>query len=61
MIDENNYRAYLIRFQRGKKQPHWRVTLQNSQTGEVLKFATERQLLHFLLETLNCDLSEKIV
>lgn len=52
MIDELRYRAYLIRFQRGEKQTHWRVTLQNAQTGEVVRFANENQLVRFLLETL---------
>ena len=58
MSDNKNYRAYLIRFQRNDEQSHWRVTLQNAQTGEVIQFATERQVLSFLLDTLKRDPSE---
>ncbi|MCI0394917.1 MAG: hypothetical protein L0332_24785 [Chloroflexi bacterium] len=56
MTDENHYRAYLLRLQRGQGQLHWRVTLQNAHTGEVLKFATERALLNHLLDVLSLDL-----
>jgi hypothetical protein len=52
MTDENRYRAYLIRFQRGDKTSHWRVTLQNAHTGEIKKFATENELFSFLKESL---------
>lgn len=54
MIDDKHYQAYLIRFQRSEGQPHWRVTLQNAQTNKVVNFATERQLITFLLDTLRC-------
>jgi hypothetical protein len=52
MIDEDRYRAYLVRFQRGKEASHWRVTLQDAHTGEVKKFATENELFSFLMESL---------
>ncbi len=52
MTGKNHYQAYLVRFQRGEKQPHWRATLQNAQTGEIIRFATESQLIHFLLDSL---------
>jgi hypothetical protein len=52
MIDENRYRAYLVRFQRGKEASHWRVTLQNAHTGEVKNFATENEFFSFLMESL---------
>jgi hypothetical protein len=55
MADENHYRAYLLRLQRGQGQPHWRVTLQNAQTGEALRFATEQALVNHLLSMLNID------
>jgi hypothetical protein len=55
MADENHYRAYLLRLQRGEGQPHWRVTLQNAQTGELLRFATEQALVNHLLNTLSLD------
>ena len=54
MNNENNYRAYLIRLQRSNEQSHWRVTLQNAQTNEVIQFATEGQFISFLLDTLQC-------
>lgn len=59
MIDEKVYQAYLIRFRRDEGQPHWRATLQNAQSGEVLNFANEDHLLNFLLETLKGDLPEQ--
>lgn len=52
MNNENHYRAYLIRLQRSDAQSHWRVTLQNAQTNEVIQFATEGQLISFLLDSL---------
>ena len=51
-INENHYRAYLVRFQRSDEHAHWRVTMQNAQTGEVVQFASERQLLSFLINSL---------
>jgi hypothetical protein len=55
MADEHHYRAYLLRLQRGEGQPHWRATLQNAQTGELLRFATEQALVNHLLSTLSMD------
>ena len=59
MMDEKVYQAYLIRFRRDKGQPHWRATLQNAQSGEVVNFANEDHLLDFLLETLKSNLLEQ--
>lgn len=58
MGDNKNYQAYLIRFQRSDEHSHWRVTLQNAQTGEVIQFATEQQVMSFLLKTLKRNPSE---
>lgn len=44
----NHYLAYLLRLQRCNKTDHWRVTLENAHTGEVLRFATEQELMSFL-------------
>jgi hypothetical protein len=46
------YLAFLLRLQRGQGQPQWRATLQNAQTGETLRFATERELLRYLMQIL---------
>ncbi len=47
-----DYQAYLIRFQRGDGQVHWRVRLENASNGEILRFATERDLFHYLMDEL---------
>lgn len=49
---ENDYQAYLIRFQRGRNATHWRATLENVHEDEVMQFATERELLLFVLRRL---------
>jgi len=46
------YLAFLLRLQRGQGQTQWRATIQNAQTGEILRFATERELLRYLLNIL---------
>ncbi len=46
------YQAYLLRFQREQNQVQWRSTLQNVQTDEVQRFASERELIRYLLHKL---------
>ena len=46
------YLAFLLRLQRGQGQTQWRATMQNAQTGEILHFATERELLRYLMQVL---------
>lgn len=53
MKDDAHYQAYLVRFQRSGEQKHWRVTVQNAQTGEQQHFATEQELFHFLAYALD--------
>ena len=48
-----NYCAYLIRFKRRENQSSWCATLENVHTRETLKFATERELLVYLLQILS--------
>ena len=48
-----NYHAYLIRFKRCEAQSSWCATLENVHTRETLTFATERELLVYLLQTLS--------
>jgi hypothetical protein len=48
----SQYKAYLLRLQRGKAQLHWRVTLVDAFSGERKSFATERDLLIHLMQTL---------
>ena len=50
---DKNHRAYLIRFKRREAQTGWRATLENVHTRESLSFATERELLVYLLQTLS--------
>jgi hypothetical protein len=46
------YRSFLLRLQRSQPHEHWRATLQNAQSGETLRFATEREMLAYLLQLL---------
>lgn len=50
--DMQEYQAYLLRFQRGKDQTHWQVTLENAHTGERLLFADEREMFRYLINVL---------
>jgi hypothetical protein len=52
MNDDNRYRAYLIRFQRGKDHSHWYVEMQNAHTGERHRFVTEQALFRYLEQSL---------
>lgn len=53
---DSHYQAYLLRLRRGQDQPHWRATLENAQTGALLQFATEREMLLFLMQSLTVEL-----
>lgn len=46
------YQAYLVRLERSGVQADWRVYVENAETGDVWHFATEWELIHFLLEIL---------
>lgn len=52
------YLAFLLRLQRGQGQTQWRASMQNAQTGEILRFATERELLRYLIQVLMVAPSE---
>ncbi len=54
----SHYQAYLLRLQRGQDQLHWRATLQNAHTGEQLRFATEREMLIFLMHSLTVECTD---
>lgn len=43
-----DYHAFLLRLQRGHQDLHWRVTLENAHTKEVLNFGSERELFDFI-------------
>jgi hypothetical protein len=47
------YLAFLLRLQRSQGQTEWRASMQNAKTGEILRFATERELLHYLIQILS--------
>ena len=51
-VDEN-YHAYLIRFRRREAQSSWCASLEDVHTHETLMFATERELLVYLLQILS--------
>jgi hypothetical protein len=44
----NNYHAYLLRLWRENEMAPWRLTLQDSQTGERIGFADLGKLTNFL-------------
>jgi hypothetical protein len=46
------YQAYLLRLQRSRGSDSWRATLQNADTGELLRFANEREMVRYLLQAL---------
>jgi hypothetical protein len=46
------YQTYLLRLQRSQDSDQWRATLQNAYTGEVHRFANEREMLRYLLQAL---------
>jgi len=50
---DKNYRAYLIRFKRRESQSSWCATLEDVHTRETLSFATERELLVYMLHILS--------
>jgi hypothetical protein len=49
----SQYLAYLIRLQRAEGSVEWRATLENVHDRETLTFATERELLAYLLRILS--------
>ena len=49
---KSQYQAYLLRLHRSQNQTHWRVIMENAHTGELLRFATERELLRHLMKLL---------
>ena len=49
---KSQYQAYLLRLHRSQNQMHWRVTMENAHTSELLRFATERELLRYLMKLL---------
>lgn len=53
-MDESHstYRSFLIRFHRSAGEPHWRVTLQDVQSRSTVRFATEHELIEYLLNCL---------
>ncbi len=52
---DSHYQSYLLRFQRGQTQAHWRATLENVHTRERLHFATEREMLLYLMKVLKIE------
>ncbi|MCB8984908.1 MAG: hypothetical protein H6659_13845 [Ardenticatenaceae bacterium] len=50
------YRAYLLRLQRSQGQTHWRATLENAHTGELLRFANQNEMLRYLMQVLAVEL-----
>lgn len=49
----SQYMAYLLQLQRAEGSTRWRATLEDVHTRETLTFATERELLAYLLRILS--------
>ncbi len=55
------YRAYLLRLTRNENDSHWRVTLKDAHSDKQVNFATEHEMLLFLMRYLaveHADLDE---
>jgi hypothetical protein len=52
------YRAYLLRLHRELNQTDWRATLENANTGEFIRFANEREMIHYLMKVLIVEPSD---
>jgi hypothetical protein len=48
-----DYLAFMLRLKRNDDRTHWRATLENAHTGDVHNFATEEELILFLIDRLN--------
>ena len=59
MIDKALYQAYLIRFQKEKNEPFWRVVVIDTQTQQSYHFRSELELITFLLSKLSDEQTEK--
>jgi hypothetical protein len=46
------YKAFLLRLRREEGQSHWRVTMENAYTGELIRFANQNEMLRYLLQKL---------
>lgn len=47
-----HYQSYLICFHQRAGEAHWRATLEDAASGEKLRFATELDLLRYVLRQL---------
>ena len=52
MSNNTEYQAYLLRLRRGRDQTHWRAMLRDASSGETYHFATERELISYLVAAL---------
>ncbi len=50
-MDQENL-AYLLRLQRNDQSDPWRVSVQNVHTGELIRFANEREMFRYLMQRL---------
>ena len=50
---KETYQAYLLRLQRSSAQAVWRISLEDAQTGEKLRFGSEKELLRYLWQLLD--------
>jgi hypothetical protein len=48
----DNYLAYMLRLKRSDRQRNWRATLENAHSGTVRHFASEEELLLYLMDRL---------
>jgi len=52
MTDVKRHAAFLVRWQEGSDQAHWRSTIENAYTGEKHHFNDRNELLQFLWRSL---------
>ena len=52
MTRQSRYLAFLVRFQRGEGERHWRASLQDVRTQTTMQFATEIELIRHMLTTM---------
>ena len=53
MPNQTQHKSFLVRFQRGQGQRHWRATLQDVRSEQVIHFETEQELVRAVLHLLS--------
>jgi len=56
MTSRTQHKSYLVRFHRGEGQRHWRASLQDVRSEQVIHFDSEQELMRALLYILSTAL-----